>query len=304
MFRHLTIDYRTVILVKEFLPLFLQSSNGSLDTLLVILFQSFQQLISIRYFRKLCTQHQGFINGLLMIYSVMAFCNNLLDTFISLTIRVISCFVAKSQKTFLLIFLTIEYLERYKSFVHTDGILPVIGRRSILGCILDACLGIFCHFLTQHTQTNSAHGITHKVGSLHTFLHFITDHVTPVTSGESHYKSKITFLNAIHIDSKVLLDFQRNIVCCIIGRFTIFRCINTEDRKVTTMTRPHPVIRISSKLSDRRRRSTYHTNILIYCLYKQIIFISSVERFQFDNSKIVCLYILFLGKTFSHSRQV
>ena len=209
-----------------------------------------------------------------MIYSVMAFCNNLLDTFISLTIRFISCFVAKSQKTFLLIFLTIEYL------------------------------GIFRHFLTQHTQTNSAHGITHKVGSLHTFLHFITDHVTPVTSGESHYKSKITFLNAIHIDSKVLLDFQRNIVCCIIGWFTIFRCINTEDRKVTTMTRPHPVIRISSKLSDRRRRSTYHTNILIYYLYKQIIFISSVERFQFENSKIICLYILFLGKTFSHSRQV
>ena len=70
------------------------------------------------------------------------------------------------------------------------------------------------------------------------------------------------------------------------------------------MTRPHPVIRIGSELSDRRRRSTHHTNILIHRLDKQVILVGSVERLQFEDGKIVCLDIFFLGKTLGNRRQV
>ena len=66
------------------------------------------------------------------------------------------------------------------------------------------------------------------------------------------------------------------------------------------MTGPHPIVGIGSKFSNRFGRGTYQSYIVIYFIYKQIIFISTVERFHnspelgvfgglFYNNLVVCI---------------
>ena len=52
----------------------------------------------------------------------------------------------------------------------------------------------------------------------------------------------------------------------------------SEHGEIATVTGPHPVIGVSSELSDGRRRSAYHTDVFIDGLYKQVIAVGSVER--------------------------
>ena len=38
--------------------------------------------------------------------------------------------------------------------------------------------------------------LAHEIGRLHPFFHFVGNHIPPVTSGESHDKGEISFLNS------------------------------------------------------------------------------------------------------------
>ncbi len=73
--------------------------------------------------------------------------------------------------------------------------------------------------------------LTHKVGSLHTLFHFIGNHISPVTSRESHNKGEVTFLYSGNADFQMFFDLQRNIVSRICGRFAVFISIDAEEEK-------------------------------------------------------------------------
>ena len=49
----------------------------------------------------------------------------------------------------------------------------------------------------------------------------------------------------------MFLSFERNIVFIVFGRFTVSVCIDTEYRKVASMTGPHPVIGFPTEFTDR-----------------------------------------------------
>ena len=160
------------------------------------------------------------------------------------------------------------------------------------------------HFLVQRSQSHATNRVTHEVGSLHTFFHFVADHVAPVASGETHHESEVTFLDTFQIDGDVFLDFQRNIVCAVFGRFSILVGIDAEDGEVTAMTRPHPVVGVGTELTDGRGRCAHHSDILVDGLDKQVIFVCAVERFQFQYGELVGVDFLLLGKAVSHLAEV
>ena len=234
----------------------------------------------------------------------MAFAYDFADGIKCFLISICSRFAAVCQKFFLLLLLGVEHIEVNQSFVHADGILPVVGRRCILAGILDAYFITFQHFFEQIVEAYRTHCLTHEIGSLHTFFHLIGNHITPVASGESHYESKVALFHTAQIDRKVFLHFQGDIILIVFGRFAIGGGIYAEHGEVTAVAGPHPVVCVGSKLSDGRRGSTHHADILVDGLYKKIVTVCSVERFQLQGREGSDFYVLLLGKAFGHFAKV
>ena len=169
---------------------------------------------------------------------------------------------------------------------------------------MDSYGRIFQHLLHQNFLTGTAYMLTHKVGSLHTLFHFIGNHISPVTSRESHNKGEVTFLYSGNADFQMFFDLQRNIVSRICGRFAVFISIDAEEGKISGMAGPHPVVCVGSEFTNRRGGSTYHANIAVYGLYKHIIFISSVKSFKFKFGCRSDFYIFIFGEAFCYFAQV
>ena len=163
---------------------------------------------------------------------------------------------------------------------------------------------IFQHLLHKYFLTGSAYMLAHEIGRLHPFFHFVGNHIPPVTSGESHDKGEISFLNSGEADLQMFFHLQRNVVFRIFCRFSILVRVNTEERKVACVTRPHPVVGISSEFTDGRRRSPYHTNITVYCFDEQIIFVSSIKSLELQLCCRSYFYILGFGKTFCYVAKI
>ena len=97
----------------------------------------------------------------------------------------------------------------------------------------------------------------------------------------------------------MFLGFQWDVTLAVFCRFTICICINTEHGKVTGMTRPHPVVCFTTKLTDRRGWSGYHTYIRIYFLIEKIEFISGIERKSLRNNSLFVCQVTFKIKIMS-----
>ena len=119
---------------------------------------------------------------------------------------------------FLLPFFAVEYFQAYQSFVHTDGIFPVVGRRCILAGIVDAYGIVLQHLLHQSFLAYVTHVVAHEVGGLHAFLYFVGNHVAPVASGEAHDEGKVALAIAVEADGEVFLHFQGDVVFACCGR--------------------------------------------------------------------------------------
>ena len=61
----------------------------------------------------------------------------------------------------------------------------------------------------------------------------------------------------------------RHIIGMITGCFPVFRYIHSQKSEITTMTRPHPVICLSTKFCNSKRGRTHETNILKWLRYIQ-----------------------------------
>ena len=97
----------------------------------------------------------------------------------------------------------------------------------------------------------------------------------------------------------MFLGFQWDVALAVFCRFTICICINTEHGKVAGMTRPHPVVCFTAKLTDRGGGSGYHTYIRIYFLVEKIEFISGIERKSLRNNSLFVCQVTFKIKIMS-----
>ena len=140
---------------------------------------------------------------------------------------------------------------------------------------------ILQHLFHKGFLTDIAHVVAHKVGGLHTFFHFIGNHVAPVASGESHDECKVAFTIAGKADSKVLFYPQGHIVRVVSCRLSVFVGVDAEQREISCVAGPHPIVRIGAEFADGRRGSAHHTDVTVSSLEKQVVFISAIERFQF-----------------------
>ena len=127
-FRNLPVDGRAIVLVEILRSGFLQPGNRFCYLLFLAALQGFEQALGIRNFRELGTQHQGFVDSLLVVDSIPAFGHDGADGFVSLLVGIVTGFLAVGQQGFLLCLLLVEYFQADKSFVHADGVLPVVGR--------------------------------------------------------------------------------------------------------------------------------------------------------------------------------
>lgn len=127
-------------------------------------------------------------------------------------VRIITLFTSASQELFLLGTFRVEYFQADKSFVHTNGIFPIIGRRGILTGIMDTYSRIFLHLFHQCFLANTTYMMAHEISGLHTFFHFVGNHIAPVASGKSHDESEVTFFVSGKADGKMFLHFQGNVI--------------------------------------------------------------------------------------------
>ena len=97
----------------------------------------------------------------------------------------------------------------------------------------------------------------------------------------------------------MFLGFQGNIVFTVFCRFTVRISIDTEHGEVAGMARPHPVVCLTAKLTDRRGGSSYHTYIRIYFLIEKIEFISGIERKSLRNNSLFVCQVTFKIKIMS-----
>ena len=140
-----------------------------------------------------------------MIHGIMTMRHNRAYLIKSLLIRVIAFLTSHCQQLFLLLFFGIQHFQSDQTFVHTDGIFPVISGGSIFACIMYAYCRIFQHLIHQYGLPCLTYVVAHEVGCLHSFFHFVGNHVAPVASGKSHDKCKITFFNSCQADCQMFL---------------------------------------------------------------------------------------------------
>ena len=123
--------------------------------------------------------------------------------------------------------------------------------------------------------------MAHEISGLHAFFHFVGNHIAPVASGKSHDESEVTFFVSGKADGKMFLYFQGNVILGVFHRISVLVGIYAEQREVTCMSRPHPVIGIRTEFTDRRGRCTHHTDVTVSGFNKQVVAVTTIESFQF-----------------------
>ena len=183
----------------------LQTVGSGFDLDFVFAFQSGDQCGGTRNFHKVKSGNQRFLNGLLMIEGAAAVFYDVAYLIEGFLIGTVVQGTPTCQKLFLLCAFRIQYFQADKPFVHADCILPVVGGRGILACIVDAYGIVLQHLFHKSFLADVAHVMAHEVGGLHTFFHFIGNHVAPVTSGKSHNECEVAFAIAGKADGEMLL---------------------------------------------------------------------------------------------------
>ena len=89
-----------------------------------------------------------------------------------------------------------------------------------------------------------------RVSDLFDVSHTLRVDVLLGASGEAIDKCEIALLHACSRDSEVFLRLVWDIVLRVWGRVVVLVRIDSEHGEVTCVTRPHPVVGVSSELSD------------------------------------------------------
>ncbi len=72
------------------------------------------------------------------------------------------------------------------------------------------------------------------------------------------------------------------IISSIVSRIVVFVSVDAQHREVTCVTRPHPVVSVTTKFTNAFRRVTYETNISVCAVNEKIKLITVEETFHFS----------------------
>ena len=105
---------------------------------------------------------------------------------------------------------------------------------------------------------------------------------------ENH--GEIAFLHTFGGNPQETARMVRNIFFADFGRFIVLPGIDTENREVTGVARPHPVVGVASELSDRRRRSTDQTHVPELLVDEKEVLVAIVHRFDTGLETLPCSF--------------
>ena len=128
-------------------------------------------------------------------------------------------------------------------------LLPRIGYRGVNGSIGDTHLGTLGLLGRYYIQTLSAERNFHRVRHFGNILYGIRNNILLRITGETVNHSKVALINAFGRNLKVTCRAVRLIIFRILRWAVILVGIYTENREITRMTRPNPVVGITTELT-------------------------------------------------------
>ena len=157
--------------------------------------------------------------------------------------------------------LSTEDIELDEGLVHPDGVLPVVGAAGVLGGILDARSLISLHRCPPELLLSATHLDTGSVLVRHTVLNGEGGDIATRRAGEAYGHRIVTLLVAFGRDRSVVLRLVGDIVLAVVSGRIVLASVDAEDGEVPRLARPHPVVRITTELTYRSRRSEDETDV-------------------------------------------
>ena len=132
------------------------------------------------------------------------------------------------------------------------------------------------HLPLPDSLLHSTH-INHSlINAVHHFFDTVRRKITFRTSRITKRHAERAFPIAIQRDRSYIFGVIGNVFGGIVRRTVLGIGVNTEYAKITSMTRPHPIIRIPPEFTDRRRRSKNQAYIIIIPIDGKPKFISRI----------------------------
>ena len=141
-------------------------------------------------------------------------------------------------------------------------LLPSVGDVGMLGGILDTHLRVGLLRGPDDVEATCAQVDFHRVGAMLHILHGIRRDVLLGVAREAVNHREITLLDALCRDSEVAFRLVGLVLGRVGCRLVVGIGIDAEEREVARVTRPDPVVRVASKLTDRRGGSTHQTHVV------------------------------------------
>ena len=137
-----------------------------------------------------------------------------------------------------------------KGLVHAHPFLPAVRRTCIFARVLDSHFRICKHVVHPDILFLATYKDADCVVDLLGLFSLLAAHKAGSSARETYDHCKIILLNTFQRDFQRLFWSVRNVLLRVLCRVVVLVCIDSEYREVTCMSRPHPVVGISTELSD------------------------------------------------------
>ena len=185
--------------------------------------------------------------------------------------------VGKGQ---LLCLLTGDHAQAGQAFVHTDRVLPVVGAAGIFIGILDTHLIARLHRLFPKRLLDAPHLDARFIVMLHLLPHTPRAEVAIGVTGETDRHGIVVLRIALQRDLRHVARFIGLVRRIIVGGAVLAVGIDAKHREVAGMTRPHPVVGVATKLTQRAGRRKDHAHIPENLIHHQVIGIVIIKRYD------------------------
>ena len=144
-----------------------------------------------------------------------------------------------------------------KRIDHSLAIFPVVSQARISRCILETYSIVRIHVFFHGIHSCFGGFYPSRIAILHLLVYPIGRHPTVGTTWVAQDHSKILLLYPFEAYIEVFLRFHRDIIRRVFCRISIFIGIYAENREITCMAWPLPVVGITSEFSYIFRRGTH-----------------------------------------------
>ena len=137
------------------------------------------------------------------------------------------------------------------------------------------------HRLIEDGEFHASHLITYIVGGAHRALNTIRREVTVCAARITQRHRKGTIIIAFRADMRILARMVGYIILAVFSRVVVFVSIDTEDAEITGLTRPHPVVGVTTILTQTLWGSINQTYIVIALIDREEVATSLIESIHF-----------------------